>query len=107
MTCTSTAKAPQVAARLRGDYRSGKRLNMRRVIPYIASGFRKDKIWLRRTKPSKRQYEILVGIDDSATMRENGAGAGALAALATLAAMRVLPSRAFPPVSVSRPQTLS
>ena len=31
---------------------------MRKVIPYIASQFRKDKIWLRRTKPSKRQYQI-------------------------------------------------
>ena len=30
---------------------------MRKVIPYIASGYRKDKIWLRRTKPSKRQYQ--------------------------------------------------
>jgi len=75
---------PQVASRLKGDYRSGKRLNMRRVIPYIASGFRKDKIWLRRTKPSKRSYQVLLAIDDSETMRENGAGAGALAALATL-----------------------
>jgi hypothetical protein len=42
------------AAKLRGDYRTGKRLNMRKIIPYIASEFRKDKIWLRRTKPSKR-----------------------------------------------------
>ena len=77
---------PQVASRLKGDYRSGKRLNMRRVIPYIASGYRKDKIWLRRTKPSKRNYHVLLAIDDSRTMRENGAGAGALAALATLSA---------------------
>lgn len=50
---------PMVATKLQGDYRSGKRINMRRVIPYIASGFRKDKIWLRRTKPAKRDYQVL------------------------------------------------
>ena len=32
---------------------------LRKVIPYIASGFRKDKIWLRRTKPSQRQYQVM------------------------------------------------
>ncbi|KAK2551237.1 Midasin [Acropora cervicornis] len=55
----------------RGDYRSGKRLNMRKVIPYIASQFRKDKIWLRRTKPSKRQYQIMLAVDDSSSMKDN------------------------------------
>ena len=44
---------------------------MRKVIPYIASGFRKDKIWLRRTKPSKRQYQILLAVDDSSSMADN------------------------------------
>ena len=46
---------PTLASRLRGDYRTGKRLNMRKIIPYIASDFRKDKIWLRRSKPSERK----------------------------------------------------
>lgn len=55
----------------RGDYRTGKRLNLRKVIPYIASQFRKDKIWLRRTKPSKRQYQICLAIDDSSSMVDN------------------------------------
>lgn len=55
----------------RGDYRTGKRLNMRKVIPYIASQFRKDKIWLRRTKPSKRHYQICLAIDDSSSMVDN------------------------------------
>ena len=55
----------------RGDYRTGKRLNMRKVIPYIASQFRKDKIWLRRTKPSKRQYQVMVAVDDSSSMADN------------------------------------
>uniref|UniRef100_A0A8C4L875 Midasin n=1 Tax=Equus asinus asinus TaxID=83772 RepID=A0A8C4L875_EQUAS len=62
---------PTQAAKLKGDYRTGKRLNMRKVIPYIASQFRKDKIWLRRTKPSKRHYQICLAIDDSSSMVDN------------------------------------
>ncbi|XP_064411298.1 midasin [Latimeria chalumnae] len=62
---------PTQAAKLRGDFRTGKRLNMRKVIPYIASQFRKDKIWLRRTKPSKRQYQICLAVDDSSSMIDN------------------------------------
>ncbi len=41
---------------------------MRKVISYIASQFKKDKIWLRRTKPSKRTYQIMISIDDSRSM---------------------------------------
>lgn len=48
---------PTRASRLAGEFRSGKRLNMRRVIAYIASHFRKDKIWLRRTRPDQRTYQ--------------------------------------------------
>ncbi|KAH9525003.1 AAA ATPase midasin [Bulinus truncatus] len=59
---------PSKATKLKGDYRTGKRLNMRKVIPYIASQFRKDKIWLRRSKPSKRHYQIMIAVDDSASM---------------------------------------
>lgn len=44
---------------------------MRKVIPYIASQFRKDKIWLRRTKPSKRNYQVMVAMDDSSSMADN------------------------------------
>ncbi|XP_051781409.1 midasin isoform X2 [Erpetoichthys calabaricus] len=62
---------PTQAAKLKGDFRTGKRLNMRKVIPYIASQFRKDKIWLRRTKPSKREYQICLAIDDSSSMVDN------------------------------------
>lgn len=62
---------PTMATKLRGDYKTGKRLNMKRIIPYIASQFRKDKIWLRRTKPSKRTYQIMVSIDNSKSMAEN------------------------------------
>jgi hypothetical protein len=48
---------PTLAARMQGDYRTGKRLNMRKIIPYLASDFRRDKIWLRRSKPSVRRYQ--------------------------------------------------
>lgn len=76
---------PLVASKLRGDYRSGKRINMKRVIGYIASGYRKDKIWLRRTKPAKRDYRVLLAVDDSESMKKSGAGEMALRAMATLA----------------------
>lgn len=62
---------PTLATRLKGDYRTGKRLNMKKVIPYIASDYTKDKIWLRRTKPSQREYQVLISIDDSRSMAES------------------------------------
>lgn len=62
---------PTQASRLKGDYKTGKRINMRKIIPYIASQFRKDKIWLRRTKPSKRNYQIILAVDDSTSMSHN------------------------------------
>ncbi|KAN0063854.1 AAA ATPase midasin [Thecaphora frezii] len=65
--------APTLATRLSGDYRTGKRLNMRKIVPFIASDFAKDKIWLRRTKPSKREYQVLLAIDDSRSMAESRA----------------------------------
>ncbi|CAB0020029.1 unnamed protein product, partial [Nesidiocoris tenuis] len=62
---------PTTASGLKGDFRTGRRINMRKVIPYIASQFRKDKIWLRRSKPSKREYQIVMAIDDSSSMADN------------------------------------
>ncbi|CAO3702357.1 unnamed protein product [Rhizopus stolonifer] len=62
---------PTLATKLKGDYRTGKRLNMKKIIPYIASQFKKDKIWLRRTKMSKRQYQIMISVDDSKSMSES------------------------------------
>ncbi|KAF6262490.1 hypothetical protein COO60DRAFT_1699221 [Scenedesmus sp. NREL 46B-D3] len=75
---------PSLASRLGGEFRSGKRLNMKRVIGYIASQFRRDKIWMRRSRPDKRRYQVVVAVDDSRSMAENGAGAFALEALALL-----------------------
>lgn len=62
---------PTMATRLQGDFRTGKRLNMRKIIPYIASEYTKDKIWLRRTKPSRREYQVLLSLDDSRSMAES------------------------------------
>jgi len=75
---------PTKAARLQGDFRTGKRLNMRKVIPYIASDFKKDKIWLRRVKPNKREFQILIGLDDSSSMADNQSRSLALQAVATI-----------------------
>lgn len=60
-----------IMATCRGDFRTGKRLNMRRIIPYIASNFQNNRIWLRRSKPSQREYQVLLAVDDSSSMNEN------------------------------------
>ncbi|KAF5842824.1 hypothetical protein DUNSADRAFT_4708 [Dunaliella salina] len=75
---------PTQASKLAGDYRTGKRISMRKVIAYIASHFRKDKIWLRRSRPDKRRYQVLLAVDDSRSMAECGCGGMALEALTLL-----------------------
>lgn len=62
---------PTKASRLMGDFRTGKRLNMKKIVPYIASNYTKDKIWLRRVKPSQREYQVLIALDDSRSMAES------------------------------------
>lgn len=57
---------------------------MKKVISFIASHYRNDKIWLRRTLPSKRDYKILIAIDDTLSMREGGLGFFSLEALTTI-----------------------
>eukprot|EP00198_Chlamydomonas_reinhardtii_P014222 XP_001703559.1 predicted protein [Chlamydomonas reinhardtii] len=54
---------PTLASKLAGDYRTGKRINMKKVIGYIASHFRRDKIWLRRNRPDKRRYQVLLALE--------------------------------------------
>ncbi|ODV89399.1 hypothetical protein CANCADRAFT_58337 [Tortispora caseinolytica NRRL Y-17796] len=76
---------PTVATRMKGDYKTGKRLNMRKIIPFIASQYKRDKIWMRRTKPSKRDYYISVAIDDSKSMSEPLTSELALQSLALVA----------------------
>lgn len=112
---------PTLASKLQGDYRTGKRINMKKVlefslplvshsnmlsfsldvslknvhlythyfvycqvIPYIASQFRRDKIWLRRTKPNKRNYQVVIAVDDSRSMSEGKCGKVAIEALVTV-----------------------
>lgn len=77
--------APTLATKMRGDFRTGKRLNMKRIIPYIASSYKRDKIWMRRSMPQKRAYQILLAVDDSKSMGESSAGHLAFETLALVA----------------------
>ena len=76
---------PTKAKSLKGDYKTGKRINMKKVIAYIASSYRKDKIWLRRTRQTAREYQVLLAIDDSFSMNQHGLGSIAVKGLAALA----------------------
>ncbi|EDN07367.1 conserved hypothetical protein [Histoplasma mississippiense (nom. inval.)] len=76
--------APTLATKLRGDFRTGKRLNIKRIIPYIASQYKRDKIWMRRSVPSKRSYQIMLAVDDSKSMLESGSGQLAFETLALI-----------------------
>jgi midasin len=58
---------------------------MKKIIQFIASNFRKDKIWLRRTEPAKRDYQIMIAIDNSLSMKENQFGYFAIKSSITLA----------------------
>ena len=49
---------PSKAAKLQRNFRTGRRLNMRKIIPYIANQFKNDKTWLRRVKPNKRELKV-------------------------------------------------
>ncbi|UPR03955.1 midasin [Chloropicon primus] len=75
---------PTQISKMAGDFRTGKRLNIRKLIPYIASNFKKDKIWLRRTQPDKRKYQVLLAVDDSRSMIENKCEKFALDSVALL-----------------------
>lgn len=76
---------PTIASKMGGEYRTGKRINMKRVITYIASHFRKDKIWMRRSRPDKRKYQVLIAVDNSRSMAETGCGPFALEAVTLIA----------------------
>ncbi|KAK4202656.1 putative midasin [Triangularia verruculosa] len=72
--------APTQSTKLSGSFRTGKRLNIKKIIPYIASSYKRDKIWMRRAIPSKRAYQILLCVDDSSSMSdENRSSSGHLA----------------------------
>lgn len=58
---------------------------MKRLIPFLASNYRKDKIWMRRQKPNKRTYQVILAVDDSKSMTQNKCGESALVAMACIA----------------------
>lgn len=72
---------PSQSTKLSGSYRTGKRLNIKKIIPYIASSYKRDKIWMRRAIPTKRTYQILLCVDDSRSMGETSSGTMALESL--------------------------
>ncbi|EXF79716.1 ATPase [Colletotrichum fioriniae PJ7] len=72
---------PSQSTKLSGSYRTGKRLNIKKIIPYIASSYKRDKIWMRRAVPTKRSYQILLAVDDSRSMGESSSGNLALESL--------------------------
>lgn len=75
---------PTEKSRLKGDYKTGKRINIKKIIPFIASNYRNDKIWLRREMPFKRDYRIMIAIDDSLSMKKNNLGFFALESLVAI-----------------------
>lgn len=72
---------PSQSTKLSGSFRTGKRLNIKRIIPYIASSYKRDKIWMRRSIPTKRTYQIMLCVDDSKSMGESSSGALAMESL--------------------------
>ncbi|KUI59330.1 Midasin [Cytospora mali] len=72
---------PSQSTKLSGSYRTGKRLNIKKIIPYIASSYKRDKIWMRRAIPTKRTYQIQLCVDDSQSMGNTSAGTMALESL--------------------------
>lgn len=72
---------PSQSTKLSGAFRTGKRLNIKRIIPYIASSYKRDKIWMRRSIPTKRTYQIMLCVDDSKSMGESSSGILAMESL--------------------------
>ena len=75
---------PNLQSKLVGNYKTGKRLNMKKIISFIASNYRQDKIWLRRTLPYNRDYYITISIDNSLSMKQNNIGYYALQSMLIL-----------------------
>jgi len=57
---------------------------MKRIIGFIASNYRKDRIWLRRAEPTDRNYQIHLAMDDTKSMGINRVGSEALKGLMAL-----------------------
>lgn len=52
----------------KGEYKSGKKLNLKKIVPYIASNYQKDKIWMKRQRNDKKNYNLRIFIDNSKSM---------------------------------------
>jgi len=46
------------------------------VIEFMASDFHKDRIWMRRVRAEKRMYDVMIAIDNSASMGDGCIKAG-------------------------------
>lgn len=60
--------AANKTSKYRGDYKTGKKLNLKKIIPYIASDYRKDRIWMRKQRRDRPDYNIRLFIDNSKSM---------------------------------------
>ncbi|KAI3381642.1 hypothetical protein SNEBB_009765 [Seison nebaliae] len=76
---------PDVFSKFEGDYRSGKRLNMKRLVSFVASDYRNDRIWLRRRRPDRLQRHMIIAVDDSLSMKETECQVVAYQSIALLA----------------------
>ncbi|BAM40976.1 uncharacterized protein TOT_030000237 [Theileria orientalis strain Shintoku] len=53
---------------LKGYYKHGKRISIKKLMIFIATNYQRDKIWLKRLKPQKRDYFIQIAIDNTKSM---------------------------------------
>ncbi|CAA3002692.1 Midasin [Olea europaea subsp. europaea] len=75
---------PTSASKLQGYYKTGKRIDMKKVMAYFASYFQNSNMWLRWTRPNKRDYQVVIAVDDSRSMSESRCGGVAIEALVTV-----------------------
>ena len=81
----AAALEPTRASRLARGYKTGKRVDMRAVVAYVASGYRRDRIWMRRTRPDARAYRVALVVDDSRSVADAGVAPFAVEAVAATA----------------------
>ncbi|MEN2500289.1 MAG: AAA ATPase midasin [Marteilia pararefringens] len=59
---------PNSMKRYKKGFKSGKKLNIQKLIQYVASNYQKDRIWMKRVRPTKLTYRTLLLMDDSLSM---------------------------------------
>lgn len=55
-----------------GDYATGRRLNMKRILAYVASQGQRNRIWLRKTRNAGRDYLLRIFVDNSGSVKKSG-----------------------------------